>query len=71
MNKNSLTYSTKEINRNFRIKVAGVDANGNKINKLVGVSGAIALIGIELLNKFLTRTSTQPMMFVYVSCAEV
>lgn len=55
MNKNSLTYSPKEINRNFRIKVAGVDANGNKINKLVGVSGAIALIGIELLNKFLTR----------------
>lgn len=55
MNKNSLTYSTKEINRNFRIKVAGVDANGNKINKLVGVSGAIALIGIELLNKFLKR----------------
>lgn len=55
MNKNSLAYSTREINRNFRIKVAGVDANGNKINKLVGVSGAIALIGIELLNKFLTR----------------
>ena len=55
MNKKSLTYSTREINRNFRIKVSGVDMNGNKVHKLVGVSGAIALIGIELLNKFLTR----------------
>lgn len=55
MNMNSLAYSTKEINRNFRIKVAGVDNNGNKINMLVGVSGALKLIGAELLNKFLKR----------------
>lgn len=55
MNKQSLTYSTKEINRTFRIKVSGVDKNGNKVHKLVGVAGAIALIGIELLNKFLKR----------------
>lgn len=55
MNKKSLTYSTREINRNFRIKVSGIDLNGNKVHKLVGVSGAIALIGIELLNKFLKR----------------
>lgn len=37
----SLAYSTREINRNFRIKVSGVDGEGNKVHKLVGVSGAI------------------------------
>ena len=26
----SLAYSTREINRNFRIKVSGVDGEGNK-----------------------------------------
>ena len=55
MNKQVLDYTKKEINSNFRIKVAGVDANGNKINMLVGVAGAIALIGVELLNKFVRR----------------
>lgn len=55
MNKNSLAYSTRDINRNFWIKVAGVDNEGNKINMLVGVSGALKLIGVELFNKFLTR----------------
>lgn len=47
----SLAYSTREINRNFRIKVSGVDGEGNKVHKLVGVSGAIALIGVEMFNK--------------------
>nr|DAT92800.1 MAG TPA: hypothetical protein [Caudoviricetes sp.] len=51
----SLAYSTKEINSNYRIKVSGVDANGNRVHKLVGVSGAIDLIGVELFNKFLNR----------------
>ena len=51
----SLAYSTKEINRNFRIKVSGVDGKGNKVHKLVGVSGAIALIGVEMFNKLLKR----------------
>ena len=55
MNKNSLAYSTKRINKNYRIKFSGVDANGNKINMLVGVSGLLNLIGIELANKFLDR----------------
>lgn len=55
MNKDNLIYSTREINHNFRIKVAGVDSEGRKINKLVGVSGALKLIGVELLNKFLKR----------------
>lgn len=51
----TLTYSTAVINKNFRLKVKGVDNNGNKLNKLVGVSGLISLIGEELLNKFLDR----------------
>lgn len=55
MNKDSLAYSTKQINRNFRIKVSGVDSNGNRVHKLVGVSGAIELIGVEFLNKFVKR----------------
>ena len=55
MKTNILNYTTTEINRNFRIKVYGVDANGNRINKLVGVAGLIALIGIEFLNKFVKR----------------
>ena len=40
-NKNGLAYSSKDINRNFRIKVSGVDAQGRKVHKLVGVAGAI------------------------------
>jgi hypothetical protein len=50
-----LFYSTREINMNFRIKVYGIDENGNKINKALGVMGLIKLIGIELVNKFLGR----------------
>lgn len=53
----SLNYTSKMINSNFRIKVAGLDEQGNKINKLVGVSGILALIGEELLNKFLDRAT--------------
>lgn len=51
----TLTYSTTVINKNFRLKVKGIDNNGNKLNKLVGVSGLISLIGEEMLNKFLDR----------------
>lgn len=50
-----LNYTTATINKNFRIKVYGVDSMGNRINKLVGVAGILALIGVELLNKFLNR----------------
>lgn len=50
-----LKYTKKFINKNFRLKVYGLDENGNRINKLVGVAGLIALIGIELLNKFIDR----------------
>lgn len=52
--KQNLEYTTKQINANFRIKVSGV-FNGKKINKLVGVAGALALVGVEMLNKLLKR----------------
>ena len=47
-------YSTKEINLNFIIKVFGFH-NGEKINKAVGVSGLINLIGEALAEKFVAR----------------
>lgn len=50
-----LNYSTRYINRNYLIKVAGVDNDGCKINTLVGVSGMLALIGCKLANKFIDR----------------
>lgn len=50
-----LNYSTRYINRNYLIKVAGIDNEGFKINRLVGVSGMLTLIGVELANKFLDR----------------
>lgn len=56
MKKNTvLKYTKKFINKNFRLKVFGFDEAGRKINKLVGVAGLIALIGIEFVNKFLDR----------------
>lgn len=55
MKKGILNYTKTFINNNFRMKVYGVDENGNRINKLVGVTGLIALIGIELFNKFIDR----------------
>ena len=55
MKTNGMTYSSKEINRNFRIKVSGIDPQGNRIHKLVGFRGAVELIGIEMLNKFIER----------------
>lgn len=51
---NGLEYTTKEINRTFKIKVNGL-FNGKKINTLVGVSGLIKLIGVEMANKLLRR----------------
>ena len=37
------------------MKVYGYDENGKRINKLVGVAGLIALIGVEFINKFIDR----------------
>lgn len=50
-----LSYTTSEINRNFKIKVAGINGQGKKLNTLVGVSGLIKLIGTELADKFVCR----------------
>lgn len=51
----TLAYSTKEVNRNFKIKVAGFNGDTKKLNTLVGVSGLVKLIGEELTNKFIKR----------------
>lgn len=51
---NGLERTTKEINMNFRIKVNGI-VDGKKINTLVGVSGLIKLVGIEMANKMKRR----------------
>lgn len=51
----SMQYSTTFINQNFRIKVYGRDENGKRINTLLGVSGIIRMIGVELFNKFIRR----------------
>ena len=50
-----LSYTTSWINENFRIKVYGRDEQGKRINTLLGVSGIIRLIGVELFEKFLER----------------
>ena len=55
MTQQVLDYSTKYINKNYRIKVAGVNDDGQKINTLVGVSGLLSLISVELANKFIGR----------------
>lgn len=55
MKHQNTTFSTEFINKNFRIKVFGIDENGKKINTLMGVSGIIRLIGEELFFKFVQR----------------
>ena len=50
-----MDYTTTYINSNYIIKVYGFDNEGKRINKLLGVSGLIALIGVELANKFIGR----------------
>lgn len=49
-----LRYTTREINRNYKIKVAGL-VDGSKVNTLVGVSGLIGMVGVEMANKLLDR----------------
>lgn len=54
--KKNLIYTTTEINKNFRIKVFGIDETGKKVNKLMGVSGAMRLVGdIKIFNNLLDR----------------
>jgi len=51
----TLKYTTKDINRDWKIKVSGI-YEGRKINTLVGVRGFIAMVGdIELCNRLLDR----------------
>ena len=51
-----ITLNTATINRNFRIKVSGL-VNGQRVNKLVGVSGLLAILGgsWDKLVKFVLR----------------
>lgn len=51
----SVSYPSSYINKNYLIKVNGVSQSGSKLNVLVGVSGAISLIGEELFYKFVAR----------------
>lgn len=50
-----LNYTVREINDTFKIKVSGVNFSGDKIHKLVGVSGLVELIGTDLANTLLAR----------------
>lgn len=50
-----LNYSTSEINQNFRMKVYGRNDEGKKVDTLMGVSGLILLIGVDMMNKQLDR----------------
>lgn len=50
-----LHYSTRTINRSFKIKIEG-NYNGAYIKTLVGVSGLIRIVGdMEMTNKILDR----------------
>ena len=51
----TLKYTTREINHNYKIKVAGI-YEGKKINTLVGVSGLVKMVNdIDLCNRILDR----------------
>jgi len=51
----TLKYTTRQINRNYKIKVSGL-YDGSKVNTLVGVSGLIRMVGdVELTNRLLDR----------------
>ena len=51
----NLTYTTKEINANYKIKISGV-YEGSKINTLVGVRGLCRMVADNgLVNRLLDR----------------
>lgn len=56
MKKSNSDYTSREINKNFRIKVNGI-INGVKVNTLVGVSGLLRILGgnMKKLQKFVAR----------------
>jgi len=48
-------YTTKQINSNWKIKVAGI-YNGEKVNTLVGVAGFLRMVGDnDLAERLLDR----------------
>ena len=49
-----LNFDTAEINTDFRIKVSGI-RDGKKYNTLVGVSGLIEIVGVDLANKIISK----------------
>lgn len=51
----TMKYTSKQINRDWRIKVDGMTEDGQRLHTLMGVSGIIALIGEAFLQKFLDR----------------
>lgn len=55
MKAKKLQYRTREINRDFKIKVYGYTEEGIKVDRLVGVSGLVLLIGVEHANKQIER----------------
>lgn len=53
----TLKYTTREINRNYKIKVYGL-FDGKKVNTLVGVSGFLKMVNdIDLCNRLLDRAN--------------
>ena len=50
-----MTYTSKQINRDWRIKVSGITEDGTYLNTLMGVTGITNLIGKDFLKKFLDR----------------
>ena len=51
----TLKYTTREINHNYKIKISGI-YDGQKVNTLVGVSGLVRMVNdISLINRLLDR----------------
>lgn len=55
MTHGSMTYTSKRINRDWRMKVHGTLEDGTKLHTLMGVTGIRNLIGEEFFEKFLNR----------------
>ena len=50
-----LNYTTRQINRNYKIKVSGI-YDGSKVNTLVGVAGLLRFVNdVDLTNRLLDR----------------
>lgn len=67
----TLAYSTARINRDYRIKVAGIDNNGNKINTLVGVSGPINLSALNSPTSLSVGLTAAWMITAIANCVAV